>query len=133
MGRVTERLGRSGEYFVASILCEVSDTVVVVPHGSEADIIFDYEDVLYKCQVKTKSKREKKHPNWRFDCRRGSHTKNRNFQPGQVDLYAFFSKEYQNVVFMPFDDNKTQMIIDDDIMKKADPLASFYQCIKDLN
>ena len=42
-------------------------------------------------------------------------------------------KEYQNVVFMPFDDSKTQMIIDDDIMKKAEPLASFYQCIKELN
>ena len=52
MGRVTERLGRSGEYFTASVLALVSDTVIIVPHGAEADIIFDYEDKLYKCQVK---------------------------------------------------------------------------------
>ena len=59
MGRLTERVGRRGEYFVASILAQVSDTVLIVPHGAEADIVFEYKRKLYKCQVKTKTKKDK--------------------------------------------------------------------------
>ena len=107
MGRVTERLGRSGEYFTASVLALVSDTVIIVPHGAEADIIFDYEDKLYKCQVKSKTKKEKNHSKWRFDLR--------------------------NVIFMPFGVNKREVRIEEDIMKNADSLATFHQTIKELN
>jgi len=40
MTRQSERVGRSGEYLVASVLSTLSDTVTVMPHGSKADIIF---------------------------------------------------------------------------------------------
>ena len=133
MGRVTERLGRSGEYFTASVLALVSDTVIIVPHGAEADIIFDYEDKLYKCQVKSKTKKEKNHNKWRFDLRRGSHTKNRHFAEGAIDIYALYSKQYNNVIFMPFNVNKGEVRIEEDIMKNADSLATFHQTIKELN
>ena len=133
MGRVTERLGRSGEYFTASVLALVSDTVIIVPHGAEADIIFDFEDKLYKCQVKSKTKKEKNHSKWRFDLRRGSHTKNRHFEEGAIDIYALYSKQYNNVIFMPFDVSKKEVRIEEDIMKNADSLATFHQAIKELN
>jgi hypothetical protein len=133
MGRVTERLGRSGEYFTASVLALVSDTVIIVPHGAEADIIFDFEDKLYKCQVKSKTKKEKNHNKWRFDLRRGSHTKNRHFEEGAIDIYALYSKQYNNVIFMPFDVSKREVRIAEDIMKNADSLATFHQTIKELN
>ena len=41
MARQSERVGRSGEYLVASVLSTLSDTVTVMPHGSKADIIFE--------------------------------------------------------------------------------------------
>ena len=53
MPRATERTGRAGEYAVASFLSLESDTVHVLPHGSHADIIFEIDDTMYKCQVKT--------------------------------------------------------------------------------
>ena len=56
MPRQSERVGRSGEYLVASLLSLHADTVMIVPHSAEADIIFDVDHTLYKCQVKTQSK-----------------------------------------------------------------------------
>ena len=53
MPRATERVGRSGEYLTAALLSQISDTVLIVPHGSEADIVFEHEARLYKVQVKT--------------------------------------------------------------------------------
>ena len=88
MSRITERVGRSGEYFVASLLSQISDTVLVIPHSAEADILFQYDNILYKVQVKTKTKIEKHRTNWRFDMRRGSHTKNRNYEDGSIDIFA---------------------------------------------
>ena len=48
MARQSERIGRSGEYLVASLLSLYADTVVIVPHSAEADIIFDVDHTLYK-------------------------------------------------------------------------------------
>jgi hypothetical protein len=45
MPRQSERIGRSGEYLVASLLSLYADTVVIVPHSAEADIIFDVDVV----------------------------------------------------------------------------------------
>ena len=99
MSRITERVGRSGEYFVASLLSQISDTVIVVPHSAEADILFQHDNILYKVQVKTKTKIEKHRTNWRFDMRRGSHTKNRNYEDGSIDIFALVSLQHMNVVF----------------------------------
>ena len=37
----------------------ISDSVTILPHSSHADIIFEYKSKLYKCQVKTASKKER--------------------------------------------------------------------------
>jgi hypothetical protein len=68
MSRTTERVGRSGEYFVASLLSQISDTVLMVPHSAEADLLFEYNNTLYKVQVKTKTKIEKHRTNWLCLC-----------------------------------------------------------------
>ena len=77
MTRQSERIGRSGEYLVASVLSSLSDTVPVMPHGSKADIIFEVGQTLYKCQVKTQKQIEKARKSWRFELRCGAHYKTR--------------------------------------------------------
>ena len=121
MSRITERVGRSGEYFVASLLSQISDTVLVIPHSAEADILFQYDNTVYKVQVKTKTKIEKNRANWRFDMRRGSHTKNRSYENGAIDIFAFVSLEYMNVVFRKADDTSSVTIKDEE-MKNNKPI-----------
>ena len=121
MSRTTERVGRSGEYFVASLLSQISDTVLLVPHSAEADVLFQYNNTLYKVQVKTKTKIEKHRANWRFDMRRGSHTKNRSYENGAIDIFAFVSLEYMNVVFRKADDTSSVTIKDEE-MKNNNPI-----------
>ena len=123
MSRTTERVGRSGEYFVASLLSQISDIVLVVPHSAEADILFQYKNTLYKVQVKTKTKIEKHRANWRFDMRRGSHTKNRNYEDGSIDIFAFVSLEHMNVVFRKFSEGVT-ITIKDKEMKDNNPIEN---------
>jgi hypothetical protein len=121
MSRTTERVGRSGEYFVASLLSQISDTVLLVPHSAEADVLFQYNNTLYKVQVKTKTKIEKHRANWRFDMRRGSHTKNRSYENGAIDIFALVSLEYMNVVFRKADDTHSVTIKDEE-MKNNNPI-----------
>ena len=121
MSRTTERVGRSGEYFVASLLSQISDTVLMVPHSAEADVLFQYNNTLYKVQVKTKTKIEKHRANWRFDMRRGSHTKNRNYEDGSIDIFAFVSLEHMNVVFRKADDTNSVTIKDEE-MQNNNPI-----------
>ena len=123
MSRITERVGRSGEYFVASLLSQISDTVLVIPHSAEADILFQYDNIVYKVQVKTKTKIEKNRTNWRFDMRRGSHTKNRNYEDGSIDIFAFVSLQYMNVVFRKFSKAITITIKDKEI-KDNNPIEN---------
>ena len=123
MPRATERVGRSGEYLTAALLSQVSDTVMVVPHGSEADLVFEHNNKLYKVQVKTQSKIEKSRKNWRFDMRRGANTKNRNYKEQAVDIFALASLLHRNVVFIkPMDQN--QLTISDEHMKNNDPVKN---------
>ena len=123
MSRTTERVGRSGEYFVASLLSQISDTVLIVPHSAEADILFQYKNTLYKVQVKTKTKIEKHRANWRFDMRRGSHTKNRNYEDGSIDIFAFVSLEHMNVVFRK-PSKAINITIQDKEMKDSNPIEN---------
>ena len=128
--RRTERIGRSGEYLAASVLARHSDQVILVPHGGEADIIFDWDNILYKCQVKTKSKQDVDGRGWRFDLRRGSHTKNRYFEEGSLDIYALVNLEYNNMLFIPFSCDKSQFTIDDKTMKSVHPIKSLFDTMK---
>jgi hypothetical protein len=128
MSRITERVGRSGEYFVASLLSQISDTVIVIPHSAEADILFQYDNTVYKVQVKTKTKIEKNRANWRFDMRRGSHTKNRNYEDGSIDIFAFVSLQYMNVVFRK--SNKANNVtIKDKEMKDNNPIENILEIL----
>lgn len=125
MSRKTERVGRSGEFLTASVLSLVSDTVSVIPHGSHADVLFEWENKIYKCQVKTKSKIGTHDKNWRFDFRRGSHTKQRKYDAGYIDIYALVSLKYKTICFYPFTCHRMQTTISDKIMKNLCSLESF--------
>ena len=59
MTRATERIGRSGEYLTCSVIARETDTVTVMPHGANADIIFEWQNKMYRCQVKTVTHIEK--------------------------------------------------------------------------
>ena len=125
MSRKTERIGRSGEFLTASVLSLVSDTVSVIPHGSHADVLFEWENKIYKCQVKTKSKIGTHDKNWRFDFRRGSHTKQRRYDAGYIDIYALVCLKYKTICFYPFTCHIMQTTISAKIMKNLCSLESF--------
>jgi hypothetical protein len=115
-------VGDFGEYLAAAYLSLVDEitTVLIVPHGASADIIFEYKLELYRCQVKTASKIEKTRQNWRFDLRRG------------LDLFALVSLGHQNVVFM-LPQTKNQITITDEHMKNNDALKNLQNIISEIN
>jgi len=131
MSRQSERVGRSGEYLVASVLSTQSDTVTVMPHASKADIIFEVDNVLYKCQVKTQKQIEKARKSWRFDLRCGSHSKNREYQKGDIDVYALVALDPQKVLFT-FPNGKKQMTITDEKLQAMDSLKNTEDLFKEL-
>ena len=131
MPRQSERIGRSGEYLVASLLSLYADTVVIVPHSAEADIIFDVDHTLYKCQVKTQSKIRNHRVSWEYDFRRGSFTKKRQYEKEAIDVYAMVALEPQKVMFT-FPDGSKQKTIKDEDMQATDSLINVKNLFKEL-
>ena len=131
MPRQSERIGRSGEYLVASLLSLYADTVVIVPHSAEADIIFDIDHKLYKCQVKTQSKIRNHRVSWEYDFRRGSFTKKRHYEKEAIDVYAMVALEPQKVIFT-FPDGSKQKTIKDEDMQATDSLTNVKNLFKEL-
>jgi len=131
MPRQSERVGRSGEYLVASLLSLYADTVMLVPHSAEADIIFDVDHTLYKCQVKTQSKIRNHRVSWEYDFRRGSFTKKRHYEKDAIDVYALVALEPQKVMFVLPDGSK-QKTIKDKEMQAIDSLKNVENLFKEL-
>jgi hypothetical protein len=130
MTRRSERIGRSGEYLTCSVLARESDTVTVMPHTSHADVIFEWEHKLYRCQVKTVTHIESKYKNWRFDLRKGITTTGRHYKKDQIDIIAMVNLEYQTVCFKAFSDCKTtQITIKDEIMKSINSVESLKEAM----
>lgn len=109
MTRHSERVGRSGEFAVCSWLSDYSDLVNLIPHGSHADIIFEYQDYLLKCQVKTVTQersyisRSTKKPyrsGWSWDLRRSANSSERNYLHKQIDIYALYCKPKNKIVWI---------------------------------
>tara|TARA_R110000796_G_C14484568_1_gene427084 strand:- start:683 stop:1159 length:477 start_codon:yes stop_codon:yes gene_type:complete len=140
MNRATERLGRSGEYFAASVLSMQSDSVLFMPPASEVDLLFNYQETFLKVQVKTKSHRHKTERDlWKFDIRRGSHTKIRFFEESQIDLFALCCTEYDKVLFYPFHEvtndkgtSKTAIYVKDEIIRNTNSHANLEAALKSI-
>jgi len=131
MPQATERVGRFGEYLTAAILSQVCDTVAVVPHNASADIIFEHNLKLYRCQVKTQSKIEENRGNWRFDMRKGQRVKHRKYKDNEIDLFAFVAVTHRNVVFsLPLE--QSQLTIVDEHMKNNDAVSNLEDILKSL-
>lgn len=133
MTRRSERIGRSGEYLTCSVLARESDTVTIMPHTSHADVIFEWEHKLYRCQVKTVTHIESKYKNWRFDLRKGITTTGRHYKKDQIDIIAMVNLEYQTVCFKAFSDCKTtQITIKDEIMKSINSVESLKEAMESI-
>jgi hypothetical protein len=131
MPLATERVGRFGEYLTAAILSQVSDTVTIVPHNASADIIFEHNLKLYKCQVKTQSQIEERRGNWRFDMRKGQRVSHRKYKDNEIDIFAFVAVPHRNVVFSkPLEQG--QLTIVDEHMKNNDAVKNIQDILKDL-
>ncbi|MDB2510121.1 group I intron-associated PD-(D/E)XK endonuclease [Pseudomonadales bacterium] len=132
MPLATERVGRFGEYLTAAILSQVCDTVAVVPHNASADIVFEHNLKLYRCQVKTQSKIEENRGNWRFDMRKGQRVKHRKYKDNEIDLFAFVAVTHRNVVFsLPL--NQSQLTIVDEHMKHNDAVKNVLEILEGLS
>lgn len=129
MSRKTERIGRSGEFLTASVLAKVSDTVTVMPHSAEADVIFEWNNHLIKCQVKTRNNIERGEVSWRFDLRRGANTKNRKYGKNTLDVFALISVPYNTIYFLPFNCKKQSICISDQTMKNLNSLDSLQKAM----
>jgi hypothetical protein len=131
MPQATERVGRFGEYLTAAILSQVCDTVAVVPHNASADIVFEHNLKLYRCQVKTQSKIEENRGNWRFDMRKGQRVKHRKYKDNEIDLFAFVAVTHRNVVFsLPLE--QSQLTIVDEHMKNNDAVSNLEDILESL-
>ena len=131
MPLATERVGRFGEYLTAAILSQVCDTVAVVPHNASADIVFEHNLKLYRCQVKTQSKIEENRGNWRFDMRKGQRVKHRKYKDNEIDLFAFVAVTHRNVVFsLPLE--QSQLTIVDEHMKNNDAVSNLEDILESL-
>ena len=96
-----------------------------------ADLIFEYQDTFYRVQVKSKSKQEVHKKNWRFDLRRGSHTKDREYKKGLIDIFALVSLEHRNIVFIkPHTEN--QITIIDEHMKNNDAVRNLLDILENI-
>ena len=132
MPKATERVGRFGEYLTAAILSQVSDTVTIVPHNATADIIFEHNLKLYKCQVKTQSQIENSRENWRFDMRKGQRVNHRPYTDTEIDVFAFVALPHRNVVFTkPLKQN--QLTIVDEHMKNNDAIKNIKDILEDFS
>ncbi len=132
MPLATERVGRFGEYLTAAILSQVCDTVAVVPHNASADIVFEHNLKLYRCQVKTQSKIEENRGNWRFDMRKGQRVKHRKYKDNEIDLFAFVAVTHRNVVFsLPLE--QSQLTIVDEHMKNNDAVKNVLEILEGLS
>ena len=131
MPRQSERVGRSGEYLVASLLSLHADTVTIVPHSAEADIIFDVDHKLYKCQVKTQSKIQNCRVSWVYDFRRGAYTKERFYSEDAIDVYALVALKHQTVKFM-FPESLKQISFKDEDVQAWDTLENTKNLFKEL-
>tara|TARA_B100001057_G_scaffold52002_1_gene46192 strand:- start:10552 stop:10989 length:438 start_codon:yes stop_codon:yes gene_type:complete len=142
MSRTTEAIGRCGEHLTAASLCLFgSDLVSIIPHGSHADIVFEYNNIVYRVQVKTKTKQRLykkegkfKRVGWNFDLRRGKHTKDRNYGAeglNEIDMYALVCLPYNNIKFVPFS-KKKKLTVPDEEMKNINSLQSLKSTIQAL-
>lgn len=131
----TLRVGQCGEYAAASVLSLFSPLVNVVPHGSHADIIFEYKKNIYKCQVKTcqlKKMCHKTHKrvNWCFDMRRTTNCKERRYKKGMVDLYAFYCLQHNKTIFKVFDETPTKITFTDKEFQEVDTVKDLEKVLK---
>ena len=131
MSRPTDKVGKAGEYLTASILSMVCEDVVLTTPPSTTDIIFQYQDKLYKCQVKAKSKIEPTRENWRFDLRRSGNTKEREYKDNAVDIFALVSIPHRNVVFVP-KLPQSQITLIDEHMKNNDAVKNLLDVLNNL-
>ena len=131
MSRPTDKVGKAGEYLTASILSMVCEDVVLTTPPSTTDIIFQYQDKLFKCQVKAKSKIEPTRENWRFDLRRSGNTKEREYKDNAVDIFALVSIPHRNVVFVP-KLPQSQITLIDEHMKNNDAIKNLLDVLNNL-
>jgi adenine-specific DNA methylase len=104
-----------------------------MPHTSHADVIFEWEHKLYRCQVKTVTHIESKYKNWRFDLRKGITTTGRHYNKNQIDIIAMVNLEYQTVCFRAFSDcQTTQITIKDEIMKSINSIESLKEAMESI-
>ena len=112
------------------MIARETDTVTIMPHGSHADIIFEYDDQMYRCQVKTVTHIEKARNSWLFDLRKGSHSKSRHYKENTIDVFALVNLKYQNVYFLPFNNCKfLQYSVHDEPMKAVNSIESFREAM----
>ena len=99
--RSTKRYGKSAEFAVAAFLSKHSDLVSVLPHDSYADVVFEWNNKLYRVQIKsTNVRRTESQGSYRFDLRKGGNNRTRHYPRGQQDLFALYCHPLEKIIFI---------------------------------
>jgi hypothetical protein len=132
-----DRIGTSGEYLTASVLALYTDTIILIPGSAQADIAFDVNGRLYRCQVKTRTamwKRKRNYERWSFDLRRGARSKDeRRYSSQEIDVFACVALPLNKVFFLANVNPPTQVLKTQEEMLELDPKESLQDALHQLN
>jgi hypothetical protein len=132
-----DRIGTSGEYLTASVLALYTDTIILIPGSAQADIAFDVNGRLYRCQVKTRTamwKRKRNYECWSFDLRRGARSKDeRRYSSQEIDVFACVALPLNKVCFLANVNPPTQVLKTQEEMLELDPKESLQDALHQLN
>ena len=106
------KIGHAGEHFTCFVSLMQGYDAYKVSGQKKFDVLIEYNNILYKVQVKTSQYRDrsKKNPSLTFQLRRRAmdyttkKSVDHKYRKRDIDLYAFVSPEYLKIAFIPVKD-----------------------------
>lgn len=103
------KIGHAGEHFTCFVCLMQGFDAYKIGGQRKFDVLIEYNNKLYKIQVKTSMYKDKskKNPSLTFQLRRRSmnykskKSIDHRYKDTEIDMYAFVSPEYLKVAFVP--------------------------------
>lgn len=109
------QIGKAGEYLVCADLIMAGHIAFPSEQGLPYDLVLDYNDKLYKVQVKTTMKprevpqRNKKTYAYIFNILRKGKSMGARYTGNEVDIFALVALDTKTIAYLPNKDVKTTM------------------------
>ena len=110
------QIGKAGEYLVCADLILNGHVAFLSEQGLPFDIVLDYNNKLYKVQVKTTRnpknilQRKSEIPAYIYHVgTNGKNQKRKKYEIGNVDIFAFVALDSKRIGYLPYFDTQTTM------------------------